>query len=109
MAQLVEQLIRNQQVAGSNPATSSKNKNTVHRTVFLFLEMNRSFVLGNLTALFLLPIKGTKEKAKQKEKPLRRFRRLRATTKGSAFGFRKPLKRLDLNFKKFSGDDLTLR
>ncbi len=27
----------------------------------------RSFIIENLTALFLLPIKGTKEKAKQKE------------------------------------------
>ena len=29
------------------------------------------------------------------------FRPLRRSTKGSAFGYRKPLKRLDLNFNKF--------
>ena len=36
MAQLVEQLIRNQQVAGSNPAISSKNKlrHTLSELVF---------------------------------------------------------------------------
>ena len=35
MAQLVEQLIRNQQVAGSNPASSSKQKST-QSGAFLF-------------------------------------------------------------------------
>ena len=32
-----------------------------------FLSLYRSFIIGNRLALFLLPIKGTKEKAKQKE------------------------------------------
>ena len=36
MAQLVEQLIRNQQVAGSSPASSSKHKTPYVYTVFLF-------------------------------------------------------------------------
>ena len=36
MAQLVEQLIRNQQVTGSSPVTSSKNKDTM-KVVSLFL------------------------------------------------------------------------
>ena len=39
VAQLVEQLIRNQQVAGSNPASSSKKhfeKGVLNKTVILF-------------------------------------------------------------------------
>ena len=36
VAQLVEQLIRNQQVAGSSPVTSSKQKSTAYGGVFLF-------------------------------------------------------------------------
>ena len=35
MAQLVEQLIRNQQVAGSSPATSSKKKHLLKASAFL--------------------------------------------------------------------------
>ena len=35
MAQLVEQLIRNQQVAGSSPAISSNRKATSHEVAFL--------------------------------------------------------------------------
>ena len=41
VAQLVEQLTRNEQVAGSSPATSSKKKNR-RRAVFLFAELVRS-------------------------------------------------------------------
>ena len=37
MAQQVEQLIRNQQVAGSNPATSSKKMVTSQNDVAIFL------------------------------------------------------------------------
>ena len=37
MAQQVEQLIRNQQVAGSNPATSSKKMVTYQNDVAIFL------------------------------------------------------------------------
>ena len=35
MAQLVEQLIRNQQVAGSSPATSSKKSTCIKQVLFL--------------------------------------------------------------------------
>ena len=37
MAQLVEQLIRNQQVAGSNPASSSKNTARMQQQRLYFL------------------------------------------------------------------------
>ena len=61
---------------------------------------NRNNVCEVASALFLLPIAGTKEKAKQKENAVEgEFRRLRAATEGSAFGNRKPLKRLEPNFK----------
>lgn len=40
VAQLVEQLIRNQQVAGSSPATSSNAKAAMHR----FVSMCRGFI-----------------------------------------------------------------
>ena len=42
VAQLVEQLIRNQQVAGSNPASSSKNAATAY-AVAAFLSIFRFF------------------------------------------------------------------
>ena len=66
--------------------------------------VNRNNAREVALALFLLPIAGTKEKAKQKENAVEgEFRRLRAATEGSAFGNRKPLKRLEPNFKKGVG------
>ena len=41
--------------------------------------------------------------------PLRGFRPLRRATKGSAFGNRKPLKRLDLNLIKVKSEDFAFR
>ena len=38
-----------------------------HEPPAYFLPFYRSLIVENLMALFLLPIKGTKEKAKQKE------------------------------------------
>ncbi len=38
---------------------------------------------------------------------LRSFRRLRAATKGSAFGNRKPPERLDLNLLKIKSEDFS--
>ena len=63
----------------------------------------RNNISERASTLFLLPIAGTKEKAKQKENAVREFRRLRAATEGSAFGYRKPLKRLEPNFKTGEG------
>ena len=40
MAQLVEQLIRNQQVAGSSPATSSKKSKSTDLDFFIHCEGN---------------------------------------------------------------------
>ena len=63
-------------------------------------------------ALFLLPIKGTKEKAKQKENAVKELSPSAEGDGGNAGRRptpRKPLKRLDLNFKNASGEDLTLR
>ena len=51
-------------------------------------------------ALFLLPIAGTKEKAKQKENAVWGISPSAEGDQGSAFGNRKPLKRLEPNFKK---------
>ena len=52
VAQLVEQLIRNQQVAGSSPATSSNAKAAMHR----FVLMHRGFIFccfsGSFTLIF---------------------------------------------------------
>ena len=42
VAQLAEQLTRNEQVAGSNPATSSKKKKPPQGGFFLFVELVRS-------------------------------------------------------------------
>ncbi len=42
MAQLVEQLIRNQQVAGSNPAISSKNATDAFALVAFLVITNKS-------------------------------------------------------------------
>ena len=44
-----------------------------------------------------------KEKAKQKESAVRGVSLSAESDQGSAFGNRKPLKRLDLNFKKAKG------
>ena len=61
-------------------------------------------------ALFLLPLAGTKEKAKQKENAVEEISPSAEGDGGSA-GRRptpcKPLKRLDLNFKKAKSEDLT--
>ena len=68
-----------------------------------FLSFYRSFVFGSLTALFLLPLEGTKEKAKQKENAVKGDFALcggRRGMRGAAPAPRKPLKRLDLNLKK---------
>ena len=54
VAQPVVQLIRNEQVAGSNPVTSSKTcVNTAFSQVFLFLEIHFKiqFAIKNLTFL----------------------------------------------------------
>ena len=54
VAQPVVQLIRNEQVAGSNPVTSSKTcVNTAFSQVFSFLEMHFKikFAIKNLTSL----------------------------------------------------------
>ena len=51
MAQQVEQLIRNQQVAGPNPATSSK-KTAIPR-VWRFFYANEQFVTVGTCRLFL--------------------------------------------------------
>ncbi len=61
-----------------------------------------SFTLGNLTALFLLPVAGTKEKAKQKENAVEEISPPAAATgdAGLCPTPRKPLKRLGLNFQK---------
>ena len=48
---------------------------------------------------FFFGTAGAKKKLCKKKAPLRGFRPLRRATEGSAFGYRKPLKRLDLNFK----------
>ena len=52
VAQLVEQLIRNQQVAGSSPATSSNAKAAIYR----FISMYRGFIFccfsGSFTLIF---------------------------------------------------------
>ena len=48
---------------------------------------------------FFFGTTGAKKKLCKKKAPFGGFRRLRAATEGSAFGYRKPLKRLDLNFK----------
>ena len=45
MAQLVEQLIRNQQVAGSSPATSSRKKHLLSQVLFSVI-----FAVGELYA-----------------------------------------------------------
>ena len=47
MAQSVEQLIRNQQVAGSNPASSSR-KDEIRSRLFIFVFTRTSSVLSNL-------------------------------------------------------------
>ena len=55
MAQLVEQLIRNQQVAGSSPATSSNKKRTfVYRQRCVFLMMFAKVRRANFTAKWCL-------------------------------------------------------
>ena len=66
-------------------------KNAVSLTEIMPAKRIRRFFFGTT---------GAKKKLCKKKAPLWGFRRLRAATKGSAFGFRKPLKRLDLNFKK---------
>ena len=43
VAQLVEQLIRNQQVAGSSPASSSKGRDNLCLLFFLFLKRISKF------------------------------------------------------------------
>ena len=53
MAQLVEQLIRNQQVAGSSPATSSKKKASQKTCFFLFYSKNRIFAFPALTKIYV--------------------------------------------------------
>ena len=52
---------------------------------------------------FFFGTEGAKKKLCKKKAPYGGFRRLRAATEGSAFGYRKPLKRLDLNFKTGEG------
>ena len=59
----------------------------------------RNNVSGVASALFLLPIAGTKEKAKQKENSVEGISPSAQGDQGSAFGNRKPLKRLEPNFK----------
>ena len=61
--------------------------------------VNRNNAREVASALFLLPIAGTKEKAKQKENAVWGTSPSAEGDQGSAFGNRKPLKRLDLNFK----------
>ena len=53
MAQSVEQLIRNQQVIGSNPITSSKN--AFERMRFYFLPLTNSFDTAVLPT-FIAPL-----------------------------------------------------
>ena len=65
--------------------------------------VNRNNAREVALALFLLPIAGTKEKAKQKENAVRGISPSAEGDQGSAFGNRKPLKRLDLNFKTGEG------
>ena len=48
MAQLVEQLIRNQQVAGSSPATSSKNSAHIGVRNFYFFTLHFSLLTSPL-------------------------------------------------------------
>ena len=48
VAQSVEQLIRNQQVAGSSPASSSKKRIAIEAVLFLFAES-----LNKLGAIFM--------------------------------------------------------
>ena len=65
--------------------------------------VNRNNAREVALALFLWHSR-RKEKALQKESAVEgEFRRLRAATEGSAFGNRKPLKRLEPNFKKGVG------
>ena len=66
--------------------------------------VNRNNAREVASALFLLPIAGTKEKAKQKENAVWGISPSAEGDQGSAFGNRKPLKRLDLNFKKAKVD-----
>ena len=57
-----------------------------------------------------MPIAGTKEKAKQKENAVERVSPSAegdGGTRGAAPAPCKPLKRLDLNFKKIKSEDLT--
>ena len=70
-------------------------KNAVSLTEIMSPERLRRFFFGTA---------GAKKKLCKKKAPFGGFRPLRRATKGSAFGNRKPLKRLDLNFKKANGD-----
>ena len=56
--------------------------------------VNRNNVFGKASTLFLLPIAGTKEKAKQKENAVwGEFRRLRAATKATRLGCAPPFEK----------------
>ena len=70
--------------------------------------VNRNNAREVASALFLLPIAGTKEKAKQKENAVKGISPPAGGDQGSAFGNRKPLKRLDLNFKTGVGRSSSL-
>ncbi len=52
VAQLVEQLIRNQQVAGSSPATSSSAKATMHRLISVHCGFIFCCFFGCFTLIF---------------------------------------------------------
>lgn len=57
VAQLVEQLIRNQQVAGSSPASSSKGRDYLCLLFFLFLKRISKFNMQQKISLFFYGVR----------------------------------------------------
>ena len=61
MAQSVEQLIRNQQVAGSSPASSSKNRQTSTRGLSILLITYSLFTFHQKACQFLKVISNSEK------------------------------------------------